>query len=101
MYFLNRAIFKLCLPLQNWEDIVLQSLTYLVGNEIMLKVENDDPAHLVMNIRTLIDHVIKNITTVKDDLPEQLKRDNSRGLFMYNYYYYDWKIFYCFHFVML
>lgn len=81
-----------CLLLQNWENIVLQSLNYLVGNEIMFKVQNDDPAHLVMNLRTLIDHVIQNITSVKDNLPEQLKRDNSRGLFLYDCYYCDWKI---------
>lgn len=65
---------------QNWENNVLQSLSHLVGNEIMLNVQNDDPAHIVMSLRTLIDHVIQQITSVKDESPDKLNRDNSRGM---------------------
>ncbi|VVC39185.1 Hypothetical protein CINCED_3A000815 [Cinara cedri] len=65
---------------QNWEDIVLQSLSYMVGNEVVLNVQNDDPAHLVMSLRTLIDNVIQRVTTTgKDELPVKLTRENSRG----------------------
>lgn len=64
---------------QNWEDMVLQSLSYLVGNEIMLSVQNDEPAHLVMSLKTLIDFEIKRITSVLDEVPNKLKKENSRG----------------------
>ncbi|XP_025410019.1 protein PTHB1 isoform X2 [Sipha flava] len=64
---------------QNWEDIVLQSLSYLIGNKITLNVHNDVPAHLIMSLKTLIDFEIKRITTVNDEVPNKLKIENSRG----------------------
>lgn len=64
---------------QNWEDIVLQSLSYLIGDEITLNVQNDEPAHLVMSLKTLIDYEIKRITTVNDEVSNTLKKENSRG----------------------
>jgi len=45
----------------------------------MLNVENDDPAHLIMRLRTLIDCAIKNITSINDEFPDKLNRENSRG----------------------
>jgi hypothetical protein len=80
---------------QNWEDIVLQSLSYLIGNKITLNVHNDEPAHLIMSLKTLIDFEIKRITTVNDEVPNKLKIENSRGTltlvylhtFYHNYYY--------------
>ncbi|KAF0758640.1 protein PTHB1 isoform X2 [Aphis craccivora] len=65
---------------QNWEDIVLKSLTYLVGNKITLNVQSDDPAHAVMSLRTLIDYVIQHITSIKDELPVKLKKETTRGV---------------------
>ncbi|KAL4148088.1 hypothetical protein QTP88_002392 [Uroleucon formosanum] len=65
---------------QNWEDIVLQSLSYLVGNKIKLNVQSNDPAHLVMGLRTLIDYVIQHITSVKDELQVKPKKQNTRGV---------------------
>lgn len=76
--------------IQNWEDIVSQSLSYLVGNEITLNIQNDNPVHLIMRLRTLIDFAIQLITTVKDELPDKCKRENSRGILIikqYNQYY--------------
>ncbi|CAI6367804.1 unnamed protein product [Macrosiphum euphorbiae] len=65
---------------QNWEDIVLQSLGYLVGNQIKLNVQSDDPAHVVMGLKTLIDYVIQHVTSVKDELQVKPKKDNTRGV---------------------
>ncbi|XP_060837065.1 protein PTHB1 isoform X2 [Rhopalosiphum padi] len=65
---------------QNWEDIVLHSLSYLVGNKITLNVQSDDPAQVVMSLRSLIDYVIKHITSIKDELPVKLKKENTRGV---------------------
>uniref|UniRef100_A0A2S2NZN7 Protein PTHB1 n=1 Tax=Schizaphis graminum TaxID=13262 RepID=A0A2S2NZN7_SCHGA len=65
---------------QNWEDIVLHSLSYLVGNKITLNVQSDDPAQVVISLRALIDYVIKHITSIKDELPVKLKKENTRGV---------------------
>lgn len=46
----------------------------------MLNVHNDDPAHLVMNLRTLIDHVIQKVTSAKEEMPSKQKKENSRGM---------------------
>lgn len=66
---------------QNWEDIVVKSLSHLVGNEIVLNVQNDDPAHMIASLRTLIDCSIQLITSAKDEPVDKLKRENSRGTF--------------------
>ncbi|KAL5232883.1 hypothetical protein ACI65C_000293 [Semiaphis heraclei] len=65
---------------QNWEVIVLQSLSYLVGDKITLNVQKDDPAHIVMSLRTLIDYVIQHMTSVKDELQVKSKKENTRGV---------------------
>lgn len=46
----------------------------------MLNVQNDDPAHLVMSLRTLIDHVIQKVTSAKEEMPNKQKKENSRGM---------------------
>jgi len=70
-----------CIDAQNWEDIVLKSLSHLVGNEKMLNVQSDDPAHIVVSLRTLIDFSIQLITSAKNEPVDKLKRENSRGTF--------------------
>lgn len=85
------TVLRHCFLEQNWEEIVLQSLSYLVGDEIMLNVQNDEPGHLVMSLRTLIDFRIKSITCGKDEVPDKLVKENSRGTLnarrVFSYYY--------------
>lgn len=52
----------------------------MAGDEIVLNVDNDDPVHLVMSLRTLIDHVIQNITSGENEFSNKLKKENSRGM---------------------
>lgn len=70
--------------IQKWKDIVLQSLSYLVADEVVLDVQNDDPAYVIMSLRTLIDNVIQRVTmTVKDELPgKSTTKENSRGMLL-------------------
>lgn len=77
---------------QNWENVILQSLTHLVGDRVTLNVHNDDPAHLVMSLRTLIDFEIQLITSADGELPEKLKRDNSKGAFKIERYSEQYKM---------
>lgn len=70
--------------IQNWED-VSHSLSYLADNEITLNVQNDNPAHLMMRLRTQMDFVIQLITSAKEELPDKLKKENSRGKFPVKY----------------
>jgi len=47
----------------------------------MLSVQNDDPAHLVTSLKTLIDCAIQRVlTSATDELPDNLQRENSRGM---------------------
>lgn len=78
-FYKQYVVWLLC-RIQDWENIVLKSLSYLIGNKTTLRVQNDDPAHLVMSLKTQIDYVIQRVMTpAKDELTNNLQRVNSRG----------------------